>query len=123
MKLTHHQLAALAEFQRRNGRGWKYKLRFCWESGLWAAAAQMAPLQQLRNQLGPVWLNAYKTGDEQVGWLHPAMYEAPNGAEYGWRRGWKIAWPDGRDMIQPYCRTKTEARELARSLKITLIED
>jgi hypothetical protein len=41
----------------------------------------------------------------------------------GWLvRAYRIVDEDGRDMVQPYDRTKREARETAKALGIRLIE-
>lgn len=122
--LTADQLLALQVWQTLQGRRWKENLRWAWETGNYDVAnvGVASALQQLRNEYGPRWLIAYRPGDKQVGWLKPRHFEVA-GANYHWVHGWCIAHEDGTDMIQPYCRTKTEARQLARDLNITLIED
>lgn len=126
MKLTDGQLAILARIERTFKKQWRMRINFIWRTAMYPGGYSLdekAALQQLRNHLGPAWLKAYRPGDEQVGWLAAARYEVPYGGGYRWVNGWRIAHADGKDMIQPYVRTKTEARQLARDLKITLIED
>jgi hypothetical protein len=50
--LTMEQAAALTEFRLNNGPDWKEKLL----AG-WMIAAFPGPLQQIRNDLGPAWLD------------------------------------------------------------------
>jgi len=51
---TLEQLRAIREYAETHGRMWKAHLRSEWETG------QTEPLlQQVRNQLGPGWLNKF----------------------------------------------------------------
>lgn len=57
--LSEEQRAALATFRDNNGRTWKSKLNDAWTNGnydKYGAKEQSGLLQQVRNQLGPVWL-------------------------------------------------------------------
>lgn len=56
--LSHEQRDALIEFRRQHGRQWKQALLAGWER-----AAYPGPLQQIRNQLGPAWLNSVTPAD------------------------------------------------------------
>lgn len=56
--LSAQQREALVAFREANGRGWKDKLR----AG-WARAALPGPLQQIRNEYGPVWLSELTAAD------------------------------------------------------------
>ena len=60
---TADQLAAVKAFAGKYGRNWKAALRFSWETGNYPFAPmanESALLQQLRNQFGPRWLNAFR---------------------------------------------------------------
>ena len=50
--LTIEQAAALTEFRLKNGPDWKEKL-----AAGWMKAAYPGPLQQIRNNFGPEWLD------------------------------------------------------------------
>jgi hypothetical protein len=54
---TAEQLDALQEWARVHGRNWKQALRDAWLSG---DGRDAGPLRQLRNTLGPSWLNSFK---------------------------------------------------------------
>lgn len=57
--LSEEQRAALATFRDNNGRTWKSKLNDAWTNGnydKYGAKEQSGLLQQIRNELGPVWL-------------------------------------------------------------------
>lgn len=58
----------------------------------------------------------------RVGYLERTLMEVPAGGSYRWVNGWKIADANGVDMVQPYMRTKTEARSVAKDLGIELRE-
>lgn len=121
MKLTPDQLTELGHLQQRHGPSWRATLRGLWDSG---KDEKHPVVRQLRNDFGPDWLNAYRIGDTQVGWLAAAEMEVGTGAPgYRWAPCWKIVDTDGVDLVQPYSRTKAEVRRMAHELKITLIED
>lgn len=52
---TLEQTAALLEFAKQHGPNWKEDLAAGWQR-----AAYPGPLQQVRNQLGPEWLEGYQ---------------------------------------------------------------
>lgn len=56
------QAAALTAFRLKHGRDWKDELNLAWSTGQYKGmnSDQAALLQQVRNQLGPQWLNAYQ---------------------------------------------------------------
>lgn len=110
MKLTDEQLAELERFQAQYGRNWKSTLRFCWETGMYPTSASGVPLQQLRNELGPSWLNAYRIGDNQVGYL-----------SWCFSKYW-VCDAEGQQICLP-SKTKPGARGFAKAHHITLIED
>lgn len=56
--LSPEQRDALIEFRRQHGRQWKQALHSGWER-----AAYPGPLQQIRNQQGPAWLNSLTPAD------------------------------------------------------------
>jgi hypothetical protein len=56
MKPTPEQLKALKEFARVYGRNWKHELRLAWMSG---DGRDAGPLRQVRNTLGPAWLDSF----------------------------------------------------------------
>ncbi|MCX9158132.1 hypothetical protein OPU71_18575 [Niveibacterium sp. 24ML] len=62
---TRRQREALTRFRDAYGRDWKYKLNLCWTAGNYRAIStgQAALLQQVRNELGPEWLDALKDAD------------------------------------------------------------
>lgn len=68
-KPNREQIAALKTFAAAHGRNWKSELSRYWFSG-WGEygyeRAEVAYLQQLRNQFGPQWLRAYSL-DEKGG--------------------------------------------------------
>ena len=53
------QLAALERFAEHHGRSWKSKLSSAWASGEDASMADGPLLRQVRNQLGPNWLQTF----------------------------------------------------------------
>jgi hypothetical protein len=55
-RATDEQLHALRAFAARHGRTWKAQLREAWMSGQYDDADDSATLQQIRNTLGPQWL-------------------------------------------------------------------
>lgn len=60
---TADQIAAVKAFAELNGRTWKQALRYAWYSGDYRYAygkVDTALLQQLRNNFGPRWLNAFR---------------------------------------------------------------
>lgn len=58
--LTPEQLAAVRRFRDRSGRTWKSKLRDLWMREPGSKYQDGAVLRQVRNQLGPVWLDNFK---------------------------------------------------------------
>lgn len=59
----------------------------------------------------------------ETGYLKKDSQERFN-LKRGWRvNAWRIVDENGRDMVQPWTRTKTEARALAKKLGINLIEN
>ncbi len=118
MHPTPDQLAAVERWHRRHGRSWKAELRAAWESGAYHTNDDSL-LQQLRNEFGPRWLNAYRPGDDQVGYLYP--FKAGNDA--GWRLTYNVIDAAHGILIPSAFLTKASARKAARLHKITLIED
>lgn len=124
MKLTDLQQAAISCLIHDYGESWRAALRSLWTRGADDRHSHGAALRQLRNQFGPEWLDAYRPGDTQVGWLQRSQMEAGTGAPgFRWVSCWKIVNENGIDMVQPYDRTKNLARETARRLHITLLEE
>ena len=114
MQPTEAQLAALARFQTMYGRNWKAHLRCLWQTD--AAHLDGALLRQLRNNFGPEWLAKYRPGDTRVAWLERSNTPDSQRGRY------LLVDADGMDMVQPWCASKSEARLLAHTLKITLLE-
>ena len=56
---TTEQLEALKSFAANHGRSWKRKLLNAWTSGADAREQNGHLLRQVRNQLGPIWLNKF----------------------------------------------------------------
>jgi hypothetical protein len=62
------------------------------------------------------------TKDNRVGYLKKDVQERFN-LKRGWLvNAWRIVDDAGRDIVQPWSGTKTEARQTAKQLNITLIE-
>lgn len=57
---TADQLAALAAYAEKHGRTWKHSLRLAWFNGTDANEPAGCFLRQVRNELGPRWLNAFR---------------------------------------------------------------
>lgn len=57
---SDEQLKALKEYAKWAGKDWKKKLYRDWMRSGSAWSGEWAPLQQLRNQLGPRWLEKYQ---------------------------------------------------------------
>lgn len=67
-QLTPSQLGAVARLIARRGRNWKQRIRAFWFDGNWRkhgieTADDASLLQQVRNQLGPAWLNRARCSD------------------------------------------------------------
>lgn len=122
MHPTPEQLAALDRFRLRQGRKWKALLRFAWGSGIYPGGADSGYLQQLRNLLGPEWLNAYRPGDTRVGWLKPDHHEDSGASKHYQLNAWRILDLDNQDLLQPWANSKNAARIFCRDHHITLIE-
>lgn len=56
--LTPDQEAAIRRFRERHGKSWKLELSVAWTTGRDASMVDGALLRQVRNELGPRWLNA-----------------------------------------------------------------
>lgn len=54
--LTDEQREALLKFKKDHGHTWKYKLNSAWQTGTDANMTGGHLLRQIRNQLGPQWL-------------------------------------------------------------------
>lgn len=54
------QLKRLLEFAKEHGRAWRYDLDLLWCNGRDANERDGHLLRQIRNQLGPSWLAAFK---------------------------------------------------------------
>lgn len=122
MNLTEGQIATLATFTHRQS--WKADLRAAWETGNYRSLTlhNDGHLQQLRNTLGPAWLQAYRPGDTRVGWLKKGRQERISIKRTWFVNAYRIVDAEGVDMVQPWSSTKTDARQVARQMKITLIE-
>lgn len=57
--LTPEQFAALQRYASHHGRHWKSQLLDDWGTGRDAEQSDGSLLRQIRNTLGPAWLNAY----------------------------------------------------------------
>lgn len=57
---TPEQLARLVEFAKSHGRNWKSELLTLWLNGGDANQRDGHLLRQVRNQLGPSWLDRFK---------------------------------------------------------------
>lgn len=74
---TPEQIDALREWKRVHGRTWKSKLREAWMTGDYSGIAPYgntaAYLQQVRNSLGPSWLERLTLSDDG-GWCVQHAY-------------------------------------------------
>lgn len=61
---TPEQAAAIQRFAELHGRNWKEELRECWMHASYPRSplADRPLLQQVRNQLGPKWLEGAASG-------------------------------------------------------------
>lgn len=59
-KLTQEQASAITEFKARYGRSWKTELNSMWLDGRDAREPGGNFLRQIRNTLGPAWLEKVK---------------------------------------------------------------
>lgn len=65
--LTMAQLQALKDFAKENGRTWKASLSLAWMQAAARVNGEVSPeLQQVRNTLGPAWLNRVTLIDIEV---------------------------------------------------------
>jgi len=58
----------------------------------------------------------------RTGYLKKDMQERFNLKRAWFVNAWRIVDADGDDMVQPWMRTKKEARQLAKNLGIHLVE-
>lgn len=58
----------------------------------------------------------------RVGRLYKDRQERFNTKRAWFVNAWRIVDPGGSDMVQPWCHTKTEAKEVAKKLGIRLID-
>jgi len=60
--VTEEQLDAIKQFAANEGRCWKATLRSCWRTATYPYHAYDTQhlLQQVRNSVGPAWLNKFK---------------------------------------------------------------
>ncbi len=124
MKLTTEQLEALQAWQSVRGRAWKADVRLAWETGDYQHSRHASALQQLRNELGPRWLIAYRKGDDQVGWL-VSVKAPPFPTERQMFNGFRTMWlvGDSAGTLLEAQHTKADARRYCQNNRITLIED
>lgn len=59
----------------------------------------------------------------KTGYLKKDSQERFNSKRAWFVNAWRIVDANGQDMVQPWCNTKREARELAKALNINLIEE
>lgn len=119
MHPTDEQIEALVRFYTpktpkygtRPANSWKRDLRELWEKAC-AGHPDGGLLQQLRNNLGPRWLTAFRPGDTKVGYLVLHGH-----GEY------RIEDVDCGPLVDGGFTSKTAARRAAQRYKITLLED
>lgn len=58
----------------------------------------------------------------KTGYLKKDRQERYNSKRAWYVNAWRIVDASGRDMVQPWCDTKTEARQLCKKCGIKLIE-
>lgn len=82
-KLNHEQAAALRTFRTANGRSWKAKLMTCWGTGNYGSLpfSQSGPLQRVRNEFGPAWLQKLSTKELEAAAAEPNAAQVESGDE------------------------------------------
>lgn len=63
---TPEQIAAIENFRKARGRDWKARLNAMWADGRDAELFDGSLLRQVRNNLGPRWLAAYRPAPENA---------------------------------------------------------
>lgn len=121
------QINALNRFALIHARGWKHKLHTCWLNASYPSTvpdADKALLQQLRNNGGAALLETFiprKDGFKRVGYLLRDRMECFT-LKQGWfENAWRIVTEAGQDMVQPWDKRKSEAKETANELGIFLV--
>lgn len=116
------QINALNRFALSYRGAWKERLRKSWHSGeypLRTPPADRALLQQLRNDDGPLILPRFKARER--GYRGVALLKRGHMERFNMKRSWFVTvWrlvdEADTDMVQPWCASKTEAREAADTL-------
>lgn len=65
-QLSVAQREAVCDYRERNGRSWKDKLATCWATGKYGSTDKASLLQQVRNELGPQWLERVASRDLEI---------------------------------------------------------
>jgi len=74
-ELTADQLRAVIAYARENGPRWKSALRSDWYSASARIRGEVSPeLQQIRNSLGPSWLNRFRLREAMQGYSASGGY-------------------------------------------------
>ncbi len=120
---TQEQLDALKRFQDKVGHHWKAELRVLWEQGYPQDFEDAGLLQQLRNNLGPRWLTAYRPGEKRVGFLQQQVVEGTTVKAFWGRPLWLLVDVAGNQLDTVQGLSKSDARRVAKNNRITLIED
>jgi hypothetical protein len=62
-ELDDAMMSALLDWRQRNGRSWKQRLQIAWMSGADGSDRRSSSLRQIRNHLGPTWLDRLRPRD------------------------------------------------------------
>ena len=121
------QINALNRFAKSNGRNWREPLLTGWHTGKAlpkTSAEDAALLQQLRNDSLPVvhHFKPVKAEFRHVAFLKEDIQERIS-VQRSWRaKAWRIVDAAGKDLFQPWCASRTEARQLAANFAVFLVE-
>ncbi|GBG14473.1 acetylglutamate kinase [Novimethylophilus kurashikiensis] len=125
--LNIEQINAVNVFANRHGRKWRLALHTYWSTHKIPAGTskeEAALLMQVRNQDANL-LVTFKPslkGYEKVGKLVKGRHERYN-LKRGWFvNAWRIVDEEDKDLVQPWTESKSDARALAKSLNIYLLE-
>lgn len=127
LKAKH--IKALNRFALQYGCTWKRRLRAAWaEEKCFPArttpgdARLLTELQSLMREDDVMAFKPSPTGYKDIAFLTKAHEERFNTKRAWLATAWRLVTHKGTDMVQPWFRTKTDARELAAHLGIFLIE-
>lgn len=127
--LTLKHINALNRFAQTYGPTWRQRLVCHWATGKAlperTSARDAALLGALKELLPADAIRTFKpveSGYANIAFLKKDRMERFN-VKRGWFvNGWRLMNAKGSDLIQPWSRTKTEARDIAKSQAFYLVE-